>query len=468
MASFERHDPRTGDHGPHFKPVVARKQSAAKGEASQAQQRGRPRVLARLPNLDVAELDRVVEGPLPKSRRQILHQRLSAAVLVGGTLLLVVVALLPSRTTRNADGSWPMKSPAPSAPAAPAWDGMAGAPSAPASGTLNAPPAPITIPAVPASIPGGPPASTTNSPNVTLPSNGPPASVVMPAVPGPDAKSAPIPALPSGGAIRPQSSSGPTPSSAAGSLAGVGQDSAGSGWATAYPSTSALGAAVPPPTTANTPPAFGVGPAAPAAVGGAALNGSASATNAATAGAALLADRSSGAGFAIPNSYPATSAYPTPASQPGFAYPNSALAGSPATAAALPTTAYPTSGANYPQSSPAGNDMAGAAYPVTGSYPTTPQTAGYEAVRPHPGYYQSAGGVQAVPNQSMGLNVPAASGPYAPAGNDWPATPNGYPTTAPNSYSIPPAGVAPQPRGPMSPEQSAYRSTNEVPRSSLY
>jgi len=88
-------------------------------EASGGSETGyRPRVLARLPNLDVAELDKIVEaGPVaPKSRR--LRQRVSTAVLIGVGLLFFVVAVQPFLGNRE----WKLESPAPEAPVAPSWN----------------------------------------------------------------------------------------------------------------------------------------------------------------------------------------------------------------------------------------------------------------------------------------------------------------------------------------------------------
>ena len=53
---------------------------------------GRPRVLGRVPNLDQAELDRVLEADTPPSSRRKLQQRVSAAILLGGAGLLLIVA----------------------------------------------------------------------------------------------------------------------------------------------------------------------------------------------------------------------------------------------------------------------------------------------------------------------------------------------------------------------------------------
>jgi hypothetical protein len=121
----------------------------------QGKMENRPRVLARLPDLDMAELDRVIDADPPVNGRRPLMQRLSTAVLVSAGVLFVVVALQPH--LRKGGGG--MQPPAPSAPAAPAWDAMAAkkaSPTAPVQQAETLPPVPVSIPALPTSIPAVP------------------------------------------------------------------------------------------------------------------------------------------------------------------------------------------------------------------------------------------------------------------------------------------------------------------------
>ncbi len=151
----------------------------------------RPKVLARLPDLDVAELDKIVEVHPSGSRMRTASQRLSTAVLIGVGVLFFVVAVQPF-VGGNKD--WKPENPAPAAPVAPTWNSsLAQTPGAedPAAKIPLQPQIPAlpdsipslspSIPAVPASIQGPsgvnpPPAQAT--PSTPLPWN--PQSQQMP------------------------------------------------------------------------------------------------------------------------------------------------------------------------------------------------------------------------------------------------------------------------------------------------
>jgi hypothetical protein len=135
----------------------------------------RPKVLARLPDLDITELDRIIDADPPVGGKRPLTQRISTAALIGVGALFVVVALQPYM----GKGGGGMQPPAPSAPAAPAWDATAakGTPSmAPVQQAQTAPPVPVSIPALPSSIPTvpdsiqGPAVPSSNSNGMPVPS----------------------------------------------------------------------------------------------------------------------------------------------------------------------------------------------------------------------------------------------------------------------------------------------------------
>jgi len=160
---------------------------AEETEATGASKTGsRPRVLARLPNLDVAELDKIVEsGPVPPKASR-LRQRVSTAVLIGVGLLFFVVAVLPFRGSSE----WKLESPAPEAPVAPSWNSSASQtpetadpaskiPLEPQIPSLQdvIPDLPSSIPSVPAAIQGPSGGSNGNTPatqsqSTPLPWNG--------------------------------------------------------------------------------------------------------------------------------------------------------------------------------------------------------------------------------------------------------------------------------------------------------
>jgi len=114
----------------------------------------RPKVLARLPDLDITELDRIIDADPPVGGKRPLTQRISTAALIGVGALFVIVALQPyiGKSERG------MQPPAPSAPSAPAWDATAAktSPSSVATQAQSTPSVPVSIPALPSSIPAVP------------------------------------------------------------------------------------------------------------------------------------------------------------------------------------------------------------------------------------------------------------------------------------------------------------------------
>lgn len=167
----------------------------------------RPKVMARLPSLNLDDEDLAAMAPTPAEKRS-LRSRFSSAALVATALVFVAVATLPY-FRKGAEGGKP---PAQDAPEAPVWSAAAmPSPTAPTNEPApdflqpnipllpnagsTAPP--VSIPAVPASIPAVPP-------GVMGPSAGPattPAAAPMSpaaAMPGPGLgnQSATLPALP--------------------------------------------------------------------------------------------------------------------------------------------------------------------------------------------------------------------------------------------------------------------------------
>jgi hypothetical protein len=112
----------------------------------------RPKVLARLPNLDIDELDRIIDADPPLGARRPLGQKISAAILVGVGSLFLLVAIKPylSKSERG------FQPPAPSAPAAPAWDATAATNTPSTKQAQSTPAVPVSIPALPSSIPSVP------------------------------------------------------------------------------------------------------------------------------------------------------------------------------------------------------------------------------------------------------------------------------------------------------------------------
>lgn len=172
MAVYERHN--GGEERHRAGEGSAGRPNLATGTKTKREKAGaRPKVLARLPNFDLEELDRIVDADPPASSKRPLGQKISTAVLVGVGTLFLVVAIQPylKKSPRG------LQPPAPSAPAAPAWDAMA-ARSAPATAKQapSVPSVPVSIPALPSSIPSvpegieGPAAGPVNPSGIPVPS----------------------------------------------------------------------------------------------------------------------------------------------------------------------------------------------------------------------------------------------------------------------------------------------------------
>ncbi len=180
--------------------------------------RVRPKVVARLPDLDVANLDRIAQTTPVAKDEQPRNRRLVTVALTGGSAILLLLALiaLPFGKQRlfNAGGPhWQSNSPAPSAPLAPSWNGaVEGSTGSAAGGYLNK--GPTTVPVTAsissspvASLPGATTSTSTTSGSSAIPSLAVPNSSANPAAPSitlPDPtqgwsmpSSAPIPSLPS-------------------------------------------------------------------------------------------------------------------------------------------------------------------------------------------------------------------------------------------------------------------------------
>jgi len=113
-----------------------------------------PQVLAQLPDLETVET--ASEGPPASSDGRIISQGLSTKLLVGGSVLLVMAAIIPflfgkKESPKPGDvklPEWHQGAPAADADRAPAWTGQA--PQAPAAEqNLPGPPPELSIPAVP-------------------------------------------------------------------------------------------------------------------------------------------------------------------------------------------------------------------------------------------------------------------------------------------------------------------------------
>jgi hypothetical protein len=170
-----------------------------------------------VPEVDMAELDRVAATGASATDERPRHRRLTTLVLTGGSAMLLVVAMiaLPFGKQRlfNAKGPhWEDTSPAPAAPMAPRWGGAADGSSGSTGNGYQASKTPTTVP-VTASISSAPVAplpGETSSSSATPGAAGVPNSSANPAAPSitlPDPtqgapswslpSSAPIPALPS-------------------------------------------------------------------------------------------------------------------------------------------------------------------------------------------------------------------------------------------------------------------------------
>ncbi len=166
----DRPDPQGGEGR-----ASSKTQSRNGGESEKlGKVEGRPKVLARLPDLDITELDRIIDADPPAEGKRPLAQRISTVALIGVGALFVVVALQPYMGRRGGG----MQPPAPSAPVAPAWDATAkNTPATPAVQQVQAaPPVPVSIPALPTSIPAvpdsiqGPATPSSNSSGMPVPS----------------------------------------------------------------------------------------------------------------------------------------------------------------------------------------------------------------------------------------------------------------------------------------------------------
>lgn len=143
----------------------------------------RPKVLARLPDLDVSELDRVIESGQAPSRMRRASQRVSTAILIGVGVLFFVVAIQPFL---GGNKDWKPENPAPEAPVAPTWNTSLA--QNPGSDDASAKLPPTQIPALPESI------SSPSIPPIPASIQGP-ASGTSPAVPTPPStpNSTPLP-----------------------------------------------------------------------------------------------------------------------------------------------------------------------------------------------------------------------------------------------------------------------------------
>jgi len=149
---------------------AGRPQSRTLGEMEKREKTdSRPKVLARLPNLDIGELDQIIDVDPPPTGRRPLGQKISAAVLVGVGVLFLLVALQPyvSKSDRG------FQPPAPKAPSAPAWDATAAQNTPSTKQAQSVPPVPVSIPALPSSIPSVPD-------SIQGPSNAPASPTGMP------------------------------------------------------------------------------------------------------------------------------------------------------------------------------------------------------------------------------------------------------------------------------------------------
>lgn len=167
MTVHDRHADRPEPQGGN-RQSSSKSQSRSNGEKDKrGKTDGRPKVLARLPDLDINELDRIVDADPPVEGKRPLTQRISTAALIGVGALFVMVAIQPYVGKRERG----LQPPAPAAPAAPAWDASAArmAPATPAQQAQTVTPVPVSIPALPTSIPAVP--ESLQAP--TAPSTGP-------------------------------------------------------------------------------------------------------------------------------------------------------------------------------------------------------------------------------------------------------------------------------------------------------
>jgi hypothetical protein len=153
MTGYQRGDGRNEPQRTQAKAPTAR--SGQTPEKTADGTPPRPKLLARLPNLDMTELDRVVEATARPKKRS-WARRVSTAVLLGVGGLFLIVAINPNILGhREGPGGKP---PAPNAEEAPAYSPSTAQtqPSGPATSAPNLPPIPVSIPALPPSIPDVP------------------------------------------------------------------------------------------------------------------------------------------------------------------------------------------------------------------------------------------------------------------------------------------------------------------------
>lgn len=172
--------------------------------------RARPRVVARLPEVDLADLDRSAQTA-PAATDERPRNRRSILILTGGSAMLLVAAMiaLPFGKQRlfNLRGPhWEDNSPAPAAPMAPRWNSGGDS-----SGGSQASKAPTTVPVTAsissssgASLPGTAPSASTPSGSSAIPNSS--ANPAAPSITLPDPtqgapswslpSSAPIPSIP--------------------------------------------------------------------------------------------------------------------------------------------------------------------------------------------------------------------------------------------------------------------------------
>lgn len=123
MSSYER-SPRPADDvaGESAGTSDERRSPSARHEQPTTE----PNLLARVPDLDTRSRGRFDKEPSRSSARKSLGQRLSMSILVGGALLLLIVAagswLFGSKNSGDS-AKWGPENPAPDAPVAPAWSG---------------------------------------------------------------------------------------------------------------------------------------------------------------------------------------------------------------------------------------------------------------------------------------------------------------------------------------------------------
>ena len=193
MPVHEQHDANDHSKRPAEKTGVTPKRSAQSREIPVESGAPRPKVMARLPDLNVTDVERHVSQSAAPKRRS-WKQRISAAALLVTGTAFVVIAVSPYLLHRDGGGG---KSPAPNADLAPAYKPLA-APAGQAKSDVpkdilqpNIPAIPdgvppVSIPALPAEIPegimgpaaGAAPADTTSVKPPALPSQNNPGAIL--------------------------------------------------------------------------------------------------------------------------------------------------------------------------------------------------------------------------------------------------------------------------------------------------